>query len=197
MSRLNAILVTGLLAASLKAHGQPSPPLPPGISPPPLVIPFGGPPVVGISEKQIAEHLVNLALPANYFLRTATANIPASDWNATAGAKLRVTPVQIGTLATATLESVSNPALTNCVQAYFDAGGVEAFEVAANGEIETAWIGEVQHQRYLELSKAHPTNGWANGDPDQWTIRYVNQRAQFALNVQRLGLLRIWNRINP
>ncbi len=195
MKKYCAYLLLGAgLLADVNAIGQPStPPLPPGLGPPPIVIPFGAPPVIAIGEQQVAEYLVTLTLPPNFVVRTATVNIPAAQWNATEGARLRAVQVQIGTLATTTLESISNPALTNCVLAYFDAGGVESFEVSANGEIETAWIGEVQHQRYLELSKSHPTNGWANGDPDPWAIKYVNQRPLFALNVQRLGLLRLWS----
>jgi hypothetical protein len=88
---------------------------------------------------------------------------------------------------------VANPVvLSNCVAAYFAAGGVQSFEVGENGEVETAWIGELQHQRYSELSKLRGANGWTNGDPDQWTIKYVGQRPWFALNAARLGLLKLW-----
>jgi hypothetical protein len=187
------LLSTGLLAG-VNAIGQPStPPLPPELGQAqPLVVPFGSAPVVAISARQIAEHLTNFALPEHYVVRTATQTIPAATWNATYGARLRNVPVQIGALAETTLGSIRNPALSNCLAAYFDAEGVESFELSLNGEVETAWIGELQHQRYVELARTHQTNGWAAGDPDPWTIKYVNQRPWFALNIQRLGLLRIW-----
>jgi hypothetical protein len=180
------------MLADVNAIGQPStsgPPLPPGLRPlPPVAVPFGAPPVVGISESQISEHLTNFALPADVVIRTPTGNIPSSTWNATVGQKLRNVPVEIATLPPTILSLVGNPVLTNCLAAYFDAGGIESFEVSANGEIETAWIGELQQQRYVALSQLHLAN-----DPDPWPIKYVNQRPLYALNRQRLGLLRIWN----
>ncbi len=187
------ILMAVLLAANLKVHGQPSPPLPPGLEPPPVVVAFGSQPVTIIGEHQIAAHLTNFALPDGYVIHTRIGNFLAADWNASEGKKLRNVPVQVGTNAPTSLGSIRNPALANCIAAYCAAQGVESFEVSANGDVETAWIGEAQHQRYMELAKLHGANGWAAGDPDPWVIKYVNQRPWFAANIQRLGLLRIWN----
>ena len=182
------------MLAGVNAIGQPSPPPLPPATPrtlPPVIVPFGAPPVVGISEQQIAEHLTNFALPLDYVVRTPTGNIPSSTWNATVGQKLRNVPVEIATLPPTILGLVIGSALTNCIVAYFDAGGVESFEVAANGDIETAWIGELQQQRYVSLSQMHLPS-----DPDPWTIKYVNQRPWYALTRQRLALLRLWNSQN-
>jgi len=167
--------------------------LPPGLEPPPILVPFGSAPVIAIQEKSIPDFLVGLELPPNIVIRTSTANIPAGTWNATTGMKLRQVPVQVGKLAQTTLASLINPALTNAVAAYFAAGGAQSLEIAENGQVETAWIGEIQHQHYLQLSKLRGANGWTDGDPDPWPVKYVNQRPWYALNAARLGLLKLWN----
>jgi len=189
------ILTAATLCFLTFVFGQTSPPLPPGLEPPPLAIQFGGPPVFGISEKHISSYINarDFTLPANYYVRTSVTNIPAEVWNRTVGTKLKALPVDIDGITTNVVKRLGDPLVaevirTACIAAFFDlGGGVEHFEIAVNGEIEMAWINELGFQTYVQLSKNHGVQA------DEWRIKYVNNRAWYAIDRQRLAAARAWN----
>lgn len=187
------LLLAGTLAGVLMAIGQPSPPLPPGLTPPPLTVKFGDPPVIGIAENQIFNYIVGFELPTNYVVRTGLANISAPVWNATEAQKLKKLRLEVAGVSTNTISQLGDPLVpealrTRCIEIYFDLGWVEFFEVANNGEIEMLWTSEPGFQHYMALAKAHSPEV-----AEIWPIKYVNNRPLYALDAGRITKLRTWS----
>lgn len=190
------LLLAGILAGAASVIGQPSPPLPPGLSRPPLVVEFGGPAVIGITENQIFNYAIGFELPPNVVVQTSVTNIPASTWNATEGQKLKKLRLEVAGVSTNTISQLGDPLVPEalrirCIEIYYDLGWVEFFEVASNGEIEMLWTGEPGFQRYMALAKSH------GAVPETWVIKYVNNRPWYALDAGRIIWLRTWSSSSP
>ena len=216
MKKFCAFLLAVLLAG-VKAIGQPSllpasVPLPPGMSrmalAPTMVasavplaivqIPFGSPPFLVLNETQVFKWVTNFSLPSNTFVRTPLSVINASNWNATIGQRLKVIGVNIAGVPTNSVNVLSAPLVPEavrslCIACWFDlGGGVGDFEVSMHGEIDNAWISESAHLRYNTIAIAH-------GQPDTsfWKIKFVNLVPRYALDGDRVRMLRAWMEADP